>query len=261
MKFTLKTILKNFLKDLTFPECEKYFLNDINPYWFDLAANLMYARKLADLGVVRRETVERASMTLSSLNATKAQKLENLYLIGYEFGSYVLTNYWVLKPALEKKIADFAKAKFDSNFVIGIQLRHNHLNPEDIPVFIQCAEEIEVQARQKQKSRTFKWFISTENSQLVKKYFQNYTQKIISADGPIGHVENDSKFYERAIMDIELLGRCDVTILTGGSSFGFLGQMKYQKIPYYVEGKRKMPECQIFNFYAPSRTFYNATVF
>lgn len=227
-----------------------------------MAANLKYSRKLAGLGVVQTETVEKAALTLSNPNATKSQKLENLFLIGFEFGSYVLTNYWVLKPALEKKIADFVKAKFSSNYVIGFQLRNEFLNPEDIEVFIRCAQKLEIDATAEElANRTVKWFISTENSGLVAKYFQNFTQKVITLEGPVGHIAFSSTFYERTIMDLELLGICDVAIMTGGSTFGFLAQMKKQKWSYYIEGKRKMTQCKIFNFSAPSRTHYNASVF
>ncbi len=73
-------------------------------------------------------------------------------------------------------------------------------------------------------SEGFKWFITTDSENLLKKLIKSdYRKKLIYVNesiGHISHVEYDSRAYFRTIIDNELLSRCDKIIITGGSTFG-----------------------------------------
>jgi hypothetical protein len=68
----------------------------------------------------------------------------------------------------------------------------------------------------------------SDDSALLSRLVDQYgSEKIILADGHIGHVETDpNNSYERAILDNELFSRCDEMILTRYSTFGFVSAMK-----------------------------------
>lgn len=92
----------------------RYYLSDATAYFFDLAANIKHAQKLAHLGFVRSETVEKVKRNLKDKHflkatTTKAQKLDSLFQIGFEFAGHVFNNYWLVKPKLKEKISDFVK--------------------------------------------------------------------------------------------------------------------------------------------------------
>jgi len=54
----------------------------------------------------------------------------------------------------------------------------------------------------------------------------------------------DADGFRRAVLDIELLSKCDEVIVTSGSTFGWLAAMKTLKMPYYVSGKSdKIMKC------------------
>ena len=229
-------------------------MSEATPYFFDLAANIKNAQKLVHFGFVTSETVKKAKKIIKDKHVTKAWKLDSLFQIGFEFAGHVLNKYWLLKPNIKEKISDFIKQKFSGNFIIGLQLRFNYLNHEDIQTFIKCAFEIEKHNKIYNSNQNVKWFISTDESAKIRNLIKRYSNKILRAKGKIGHIALESEAYERAILDIELLSHCNETIITGGSTFGFIGSLKNQKIPYIVEGRRSSKECKLLNFYAPART-------
>jgi len=81
-----------------------------------------------------------------------------------------------------------------------------------------------------------------------------YQDKITSGYGKLGHIIEEPNTYERTLLDVEMLARCDETILTGGSTFGFVASMISQKRPYFVEGKRDLEgTCGVFRLSMPAR--------
>lgn len=231
-------------------------MSDMTPYFFDLAANLEYAKKLVEYGFVREATVQKASQALHDPTVRISQKLEYLYLIGFEFGGHVLNNYWLLNSNMQKKIQKYSSANFDGAYVIGFQMRFVYMDVIDIDAFVSCAQSIEASNKHRIGSRPVKvkWFISTDRSDLIENFSSVFQDKILVGEGKIGHVAFEDGTYERAILDIELLSRCNETILTGGSTFGFIGSIKSQKRPFLVEGKRKTTACTKLEFFAPART-------
>lgn len=233
--------------------CSVFKISNYTAYFFDLAANIKHVEKLVLYGFVRRKTLKNAKKAIMNKNMNENQKVENLFQIGFEFAGHVLNNYWVLKPHIQKRVNDFIMQKFKGNFIIGFQMRFEYLDKADIEHFINCALKIENNIFKLNK-RTVKWFIITDQYAKIEYLIKTYKNKILTGDGKIGHVAYESDSYERALFDIELLSYCNEIILTGGSTFGFIGSIKNQKRPYYVEGKRSMNMCKLLDFNAPART-------
>ena len=218
--------------------------------------------------MVKKETVERAKRAVNDTNIDEKKKIEYLYQIGFEFAGHVLNNYWLLNSNLKRKAAKFVqKNRFKESFIIGIQMRFEYLNETDIEAFAKCAFEIEKNNRDLIGDRQVKWFLTSDrfetfHDSLVRKLKKKYSQEVISSEGKIGHIANNHVFYERTLLDIELLSLCNETIITGGSTFGFIGSLKSQKRPYCVEGRRSnATQCKLLEFSSPCRNFQNSALF
>ena len=184
-----------------------------------------------------------------------------LFRIGFEFAGTVLNKYWILKPHLRRLADAYVEREFKDSYVIGIQIRwlHGYLEDEDIEVFVRCAQSIELDL-DFERRESVKWYLSTDELELfdtLRERRNNNTKKkkktVLSGIGKFAVWTNPSG-NERLLFDIEMLSRCDDVILTGGSTFGFIGVMKSQRIPYYVEGGRSMKRCDKFQFSRPPRT-------
>jgi len=226
-----------------------------------LAANLKNAKKLVDYGFVRSQTVEKASQAFKDPKLSESQKIRYLYSIGFEFGGHVLNNYWLLKPNLLAKIDSYARQNFNQNYVIGIQLRFEFLNQSDIDAFVKCAYNLEATYKEHLGNQIVKWYISSDQSSFIQDLIKIYPGRILSGEGQIGHTAENQNNYERSLFDIELLSRCNETILTGGSTFGFISSIKSQKRPYYVEGQRGTKDCKQLDFSAPARNPSGFSIF
>lgn len=220
-----------------------------------MAGNLKYAQKLANYGFVSSETVQKASQSLEDASLTNNDKVEQLLLIGVEFASHILNNYWHLKPNISEKVNTFVRDKFKSYFIIGLQIRIEFLNENETESFVKCALSIEEAEKRNNVlgiNQTFKWFVSTDSYYVIERFKRNYEDRIIYLEGPIGHVAFQPNVYEKTLMDVELLSRCNDTILTGGSTFGFIGTLKTRKLPYFIEGKQEKTECRLFKLFSPA---------
>ena len=117
--------------------------------------------------------------------------------------------------------------------------------------FINCALQIEndyLEANRGNKFKRFKWFVASDLETQVKQLSLAYPNKVITAQGKIAHVHFEADAYKRAIIDIELLSKCDELIITGGSTFGWMAAMKTLKMPYYINGlSRIMRRCEKVN--------------
>lgn len=243
------------------PDCTRYFISEYAAYFFDMASNLNYAQQLVKYNFVRAETVQKARDSLRDEDIVDEQKLEYLFLIGFEFAGYVLNNYWLLSENLGNKVNDIVQKEFKGNYMIGMQFRLFYLDNDDIEYFLNCALDIEYQNKEIIGERQVKWFISSDDDVFIENLKNNYTDKIVTGEGKIGHVVLDPNAYERSILDIELLSKCDEMIITGGSTFGMMSSIKSQKRPYYFEGKRLMNDCKILRFFSPPITPNGAAIF
>ena len=114
--------------------------------------------------------------------------------------------------------------------------------------FINCALQIEnayLEANQGKNFKQFKWFIATDLEEQLGKIRNDYPDRVVSASGKIAHVHFAADAFKRAIMDIELLSKCDEVIITGGSTFGWIAAMKSLRMPFYINGKSSlMRKCE-----------------
>jgi len=113
--------------------------------------------------------------------------------------------------------------------------------------FINCALEIEKQfiLKSKRTDISFKWFIATDSDKIRSLIFEHFKEKSFTSNGTLGHITLDAEDgFRRAVLDVELLSKCDEVIVTSGSTFGWLAAMKTLKMPYYVSGvSEKMMKC------------------
>ena len=114
--------------------------------------------------------------------------------------------------------------------------------------FINCALKIEndyLESNRGNKFKRFKWFVASDLETQVQQLSLAYPGKVITAKGKIAHVHFEADAYKRAIIDIELLSKCDELVITGGSTFGWMAAMKTLKMPYYINGlSRQMRRCE-----------------
>jgi hypothetical protein len=250
--------------------CSRFFYDKIEPVFMELCCNRIYFKKLLYYNLVSNKTVNSAIQALSdSTKMDSSDKQHALFKVGYEVGGNLLNLIWMPKAHLKKTIDFYIEKEFKDNFVIGIQLRYHYLNKiMDVHKFIECALQIEQQYlmlhSETNKTKNIRWFIASDSQQNLDEIFSYYPKKAFTANGTITHVNLDPTGYEKAILDVELLSRCDEMIMTGGSSFGFIAGMKSLKMPYYVNGfDANMKSCRrnSLGFRDISKTPSNLTVF
>lgn len=244
-----ETLSKNFIN---------YYVTDIAPYFFDLCANPMHFDKLIKHRLVKPETIHRALNSLDDDNIVEQQRIEYFQMIGFEYAGSILNNYWRLNKRMQEKVDDFYRHNFEGAFVIGMQLRFEYLNMTDVETFLNCARNIEYKL---DNQKPVKWYVSSDYADFVRKIKSKHEHKILTAAGYIGHVNLNNHSYERAILDIELLSRCDELIFTGGSTFGFMAALINQRRPYYINGRVNMRTCERLKFFSPPKTSRNESVF
>ncbi len=152
---------------------------------------------------------------------------------------------------LRKQIDDYVNKYFKNNFVIGLQLRYGDGNPnqiylnktEDTMKFINCALEIERVNKNTNKFKSFKWFIASDTPQNLESYLKKYSNKTFTTNGTLSHVAYNANGYAKAIMDVELLSRCNELVVTGGSTFGWISAMKMGKLPLFINGFSSIQKC------------------
>ncbi len=172
----------------------------------------------------------------------------------------MLNTLWRPKSEISEEVNRYVSEIFCGSFIIGIQLRYWYLSdPIDTNAFIKCANEIE--ANLTRSDRKIKWFVTCDNITMLDRLTSEYREKILVTEGHLGHTYTDSSAYRRAILDSELLSKCDELILSGGSTFGFVAAMKRLKMPYYVNGQVNMANCVRMSLGQPSLTPKNYAVF
>ena len=235
------------------------------PYIFELCSNPIYYDKLLSYELVSRESINRARLLFNNStynhasitlrnddNTNELEKQQILFSIGYEVAGAILNAIWTPKAHIRRKMAEY-DFYFSKYFIIGLQIRSEFISdPVNVNRFFRCALNIEANLTSQQKRNGVKWYVSSDSSSVIDRAIQTYGRnKVISGTGRIAHIEWTSGGYERAILDNELLSRCDDIITTGGSTFGFVAAMKSRRFPkvLYLRGKH-LPdeECQTFTF-------------
>lgn len=196
--------------------------------YFEIASNRNYYEKFLRYRLVKLETIQKARKMWNIIDQLEIKNLplgmndiaiDVLYQTGFELAHNIIKHFWKPKKFILKKAAKFEAKHFKGFFVIGVQIRTEFLDLEDLSMFIKCAHKIEKEIVRIDKP--VKWYISCDNPKRLDELVRQYPNKIIHANGKIGHVVYDLSAYERVFLDIELLSRCDELILTGYSTFGF----------------------------------------
>ena len=254
---------------------KRYFLEYADPFFMEICSNSLYFEKILYYNLASLEALNQA------LNSSNSDKMEAHFRVGFEVGGNLLNRIWKPSQALQREIDAYLDSYFNKTeyFIIGFQLRYGSkwtkehqsdgifLDDEnylDTLKFINCALAIENEYLMKNKGnklKKFKWFVATDLESQLSKLSQEYPDKIISASGKIAHVHFESEAYKRAIMDIELLSKCDELIITGGSTFGWIPSMKSLKPPFYINGLSNMRKCERVNFSRPPLMPTGAAVF
>jgi hypothetical protein len=221
----------------------RYHYWNYDPIFYEICSNPSYYSKLYYYGLVSKETVLNAYETTRNMSQHSREiKQKHILKVPFEVGGNLLNKMWIPNDFLLEKINYYLKNKFSNYFVIGIQLRFEYIiDPIDTYKFINCSLDIEKNLTSYDKEfsskyKGIKWFLTSDTNLVIKRLSNEYPDKIIKSDGHIGHVEQDRDAYERSIIDVELLSKCNEIIITGGSTFGWIAAMKMLKLPYYING-------------------------
>lgn len=227
----------------------------------EMSTNPAYFEKIEYYNLASQVTIKNA-MDSIKYNKSDDEKMDSLFQIGFEVGGNLLNKFWLPKKSLMNVLDYYSSKEFNNSYVIGIQLRHQYLDMQnDLPKFYNCALELEENFKLLNKNKTVKWFISTESEKLSNQIKKLYPSKAISANGTITHTHFHAEGQSRAIIDVELLSKCDDIIMSGGSTFGYVASMKNGKLPYYIDGKSSMKKCLRTVLSAPPRTPSGSAIF
>ena len=245
----------------------RYFYNSIKPLFMEICANPKYFATFLHYNLVSNETVSSALKAISNKKSSESEKQNTVFRVGFEVGGNLLNKVWTPIPSIMKDINYYLDKEFRGHFVIGIQLRYGDPgNPylhvlNDTRKFINCALDIE-KVYAKQNITRFKWFIASDsekNSQAL--FLAKYPNKTFTTSGVLTHVAHNSSGYRRTILDVELLSRCNESIITGGSTFGWISSMKRLQTAFYINGFSTMKKCLRAEFSQPPKTSTGSAVF
>ena len=243
------------------PNVTRFMYKNIHALFMEMCTNPAHFEKIEYYKLASQEAIKNALDSIKN-NKTDDEKMDSLFQIGFEVGGSLLNKFWLPKKSLVDVIDYYLNKEFKNSYVIGIQLRNQYLDlKNDLDKFYNCALELEENVKQSNKNKTVKWFISTDSEKLSNIIKKLYPTKAISANGTITHTHFHSVGQARAIIDIELLSRCDEIIMSGGSTFGYVASMKNKKLPYYIDGKSSMKKCLRTVLSSPSRTPSGSAIF
>jgi hypothetical protein len=186
--------------------------------------------------------------------------------VGFEVGGNLLNKLWKPQPNITKEIDRYVNEIFRNHFIIGIQIRSEYItDPIDTKTFLNCANEIEANLTltNQNQNKSVKWFIASDIKHMLDRLANEYPDKIVLSNGSLGHIDlvSHENSYYRAILDVELLSKCDELVLTGGSTFGLVSAMKQLKMPYYINGRINMNKCVRMSMGDPPLTPKKLSVF
>ncbi len=221
----------------------KFLYKSFDALYMEIACNPNYYEKIRSYNLASEATLDDALHNLNGKTSSEAEKRAACFKVGFEVGGNLLNRIWTPNKLISDIVNAFVETKFKDNFVIGIQMRYHYLMDGELFTyrFINCALQIEndylMRGNFSLKSKNVKWFIASDSEKYLKKLTNLYPDKILTASGPISHIQNPDG-YQRAIIDVELLSKCDEILMTGGSTFAFMGAMKSLRLPYNIDGQQ-----------------------
>lgn len=135
------------------------------------------------------------------------------------------------------------------------------MEKKDIERFYNCAKHIEKTEARLIRWKQVKWYVSSDENWVIDDLRKNTTVntssiqfvKVIANEGVIKNIAEDTGGYERAILDVELLARCDRLIITGGSTFGMTASLRSQRKPFVIESSSiSTGECAMLELGRPT---------
>ena len=223
----------------------KHLYKSLDALYREIACNPTYFEKIRSYELASEATLSEALRVAvkNSESSTEAEKRAALFKVGFEVGGNLLNRIWTPNKRISDIVNKFVESNFKDNFVIGIQLRYHYLMDGELFTyrFINCALQIEndylFNANFTRKYKSVKWFVASDSEKYLNKIVDLYPDKVLTASGHISHIQNPDG-YQRAIIDVELLSKCDEILMTGGSTFAFMGAMKSLRMPYNIDGQQ-----------------------
>ena len=247
----------------------RFIYNRYDPFFFEICSNPIYYEKLKYYQLVSAETINDALTKLyDNGNFSDNDKLNSVLQVGYEVGGNLLNKMWIPKKNLRDRVEYYYNKYFKGYYVIGIQLRYHYIDDKtDTPTFLNCAKQLETDILKSlgdsfnSTYKGIKWFMTSDKEHILNRLVAENKHKAIVANETMGHVDERANAYPRAIIDVELLSRCNELVITGGSTFGFVASMKSLKKSYYVNGRSNMTTCRLHELSKPSLTDTGYAIF
>ena len=169
--------------------------------------------------------------------------LKELHKTFYTEFSLMTSVRLFFKPdVLIQRITDIILSKAEGFHLIGFQIRmgsggsdfadsHTFLKMDSLQKFIDFAEAYRIQ-RGIEPSRV-RWYVSTDSSKAERKLRELYPARVLSGSSHRrGHSQQKSANlleFRRAVVDLNVLSRCEYLVLTNYSSFGMIARMVSQR--------------------------------
>lgn len=236
-------------------------ITTFNAWFFEFVCLPETMDRFSATGLIKEKYVQEAKrlFTNKSTYLSEERKTEIAYKLGFDLVHTFLTKLWLPSDLIAAKMSTILSKHFDSRtFIIGIQVRKYYLNlPNDLEQILNCALEIE---KQQNSSMKIKWYVTADEQELIDQIKSEYGEKVITASGQIAHIEKNEG-YERAIIDNEMLSKCDELIITGGSTFGMTAAMRMGRMPLFFVGKKNCTQCSRMTFANPGPNHKNIAMF
>lgn len=159
-----------------------------------------------------------------------------------EFSLMTAVRLFFKPDVLVQRITDIILSKAEGFHLIGFQIRmgsggsdfadsHTFLKMDSLQKFIDFAEAYRIQ-RGIDPSRV-RWYVSTDSSKAERKLRELYPARVLSGSSHRrGHSQQKSANlleFRRAVVDLNVLSRCEYLVLTNYSSFGMIARMVSQR--------------------------------
>jgi hypothetical protein len=244
---------------------DMYTVVIFHPWFFELATDPAHFDTLSRLNLVSKSLIKKANLLYKMKNKDNKVMVETLYALGFSFAHNVLNHVLVVKDPLRAYIDKYVRDNFENYYVIGMQMRQGFMdNVNDVRNFLNCTMRHHEHARFKFNipEKSIKWFLATDNEQLSGEIRARFPDRVLTVEGKVGHVIYETVFYNRAIVDNELLSKCNELIITGGSTFGSVAVMRAGRMPLFFNPNANTTHCPRMTFSdLPKRGDFGYSIF
>ena len=197
-------------------------------------------RSLITMNTPSQSSTSQNSLNLNALDIENS--LNELHKTFYtEFSLMTAVRLFFKPDVLIQRSTDLILSKAEGFHLIGFQIRmgsggsdftdsHTFLKMGSLQKFIDLAEAYRIQ-RGIEASRV-RWYVSTDSSKAERKLRELYPSRVSSGSSHRrGHSQQKSANlmeFRRAVVDLNVLSRCEYLVLTNYSSFGMIARMESQ---------------------------------